>query len=168
MPAFDRCDVRPLTAADLEMVLAWRNHPDIRRCMLTQHEISLEEHRAWFERAREDSSRCLLVAEERGTPFGFVHFSGVRAAGVADWGFYAAPGAPKGAGTKLGASALDVAFRELQLHKVCGQALDFNEASIRMHTRLGFTQEGVLRDQHRIGGKHHDLFCYGLLRREWL
>lgn len=168
MSTFDRCEIRPLAAADLPMVLSWRNHPDVRRCMLTQHEISLAEHQAWFVRAQNDSSRSLLVAQDGDVPLGFVHFARVHIGGIAEWGFYAAPGAPKGAGTKLGATALDFGFRDLQLHKVCGQALDYNDASVRLHTRLGFVNEGVLREQHCIDGTYHDLFCYGLLRREWL
>ncbi len=94
---------------------------------------------------------------------GFVQFSGVAPGGIADWGFYAAPEARKGSGSKLGVAALGFAFETLGLHKVCGQALDFNEASIRFHLRLGFQQEGVLREQKRIGGKYHDLICFGLL-----
>lgn len=159
--------VRPMIIADLPAVLSWRNHPDVRRYMLTQHEIDLEEHTRWFERASQDPSRRLLVVEAVHGPLGFVHFSGVAAAGVADWGFYAVPGAPKGSGRRLGRMALAHAFDVLDLHKVCGQALDFNEASVRFHLSLGFQREGVLRQQCRVNGRYHDLVCFGLLSNEW-
>jgi UDP-4-amino-4,6-dideoxy-N-acetyl-beta-L-altrosamine N-acetyltransferase len=152
---------------DLEAVLTWRNHPDVRCYMLTQHEIALDEHREWFARASVDPARCLLIVEEGQTPLGFVHFAGVSPGGIADWGFYAVPDAPKGSGRRLGAAALDHAFRTLDLHKVCGQALDFNGGSIRLHLALGFQQEGVLRRQCRLGGEYHDLVCFGLLASEW-
>lgn len=135
--------------------------------MLSQHEIGLDEHRRWFERAASDSSKCLLVVEESNQPLGFVHFSGVAPGGVAEWGFYAVPGAPKGTGRKLGRAALAHGFAQLALHKVCGQVLDFNEASIRFHLGLGFVQEGVLRQQVRIGSAYRDLICFGLLKHEW-
>lgn len=156
-----------MSANDVELVRMWRNHSDIRRYMLTQHEISHDEHRRWFERASEDPARRLLIVQEGEMAFGFVHFSGVVRGGVADWGFYAAPDAPRGSGRKLGMAALNYAFQTQELHKVCGQALDFNEASIRLHRMLGFQQEGVLRDQHRVGDTYHDLICFGLLRCEW-
>ena len=38
------------------MVLAWRNHPAVRGFMLTQHEISLDEHRQWFARVKLDKN----------------------------------------------------------------------------------------------------------------
>lgn len=41
--------IRPMVYADLERVLAWRNHPDVRRYMYTQHEITLDEHQRWYE-----------------------------------------------------------------------------------------------------------------------
>jgi UDP-4-amino-4,6-dideoxy-N-acetyl-beta-L-altrosamine N-acetyltransferase len=159
--------VRSLEASDLDRVLAWRNHPAVRAHMLTQHEIGIEEHRAWFARTGSDPSRCLLVLERDGEALGFVQFSQVSEGGAADWGFYAAPDAPQGTGTRLGQLALAHAFGALGLHKVCGQALDSNEASIRFHLRLGFRQEGVLREQHRVGGSYRDLVCFGLLRSEW-
>lgn len=45
--------LRPMTEADLAQVLAWRNHPDIRANMYTQHEITMAEHRAWWDRMHE-------------------------------------------------------------------------------------------------------------------
>ena len=32
---------------------------------------------------------------------------------------------------------------------------------------VGFRHEGVLRDWHRHGGRHHDVNVFGLLRDEW-
>lgn len=163
-----RCRVRPMQDSDLERVLSWRNHPDVRRHMLTQHEITLAEHSGWFARASQDPSRRLLVVEVDGQPKGFVQFSGISAVGVADWGFYNAPDASRGTGTLLGRAALDYAFRRLDLRKVCGQALHMNEGSIRFHRKLGFTQEGILRQQCLVAGNIQDLVCFGMLSHEWL
>lgn len=160
--------VRPMREQDLPQVLAWRNAPDIRRFMLSQHLISPEEHRAWFERIQREGTRELLVVESSRGPIGFAQFSARNAGGTADWGFYAAPDAPRGSGRLLGTAALRHAFETLDLHKVCGQAFAFNEASIHMHRALGFVQEGVLREQCLLEGRHHDLLCFGLLKREWI
>ncbi len=159
--------VRPLTADDLAIVLAWRNHPQVRQHMLTQQDISLPEHQAWFERLANDPGKRALVFEEGGRPLGFVHFSGVSQGGVADWGFYTAPDAPKGTGSKLGWAALALAFDTLGLHKVCGQVLASNAASIAFHCRLGFRQEGTLREQHRSAGHYEDILCFGIMSHEW-
>ena len=159
--------LRVMATADLEQVLAWRNHPEIRRYMYTTHEIGLDEHRAWFERASQDARKHLLIFESGGEARGFVNLSELSALGIADWGFYVAPDALKGTGLKLGVAALQYAFEKIGLHKVCGQALDFNERSIRFHGRLGFKQEGVLRDQHFNGEGYCSIVAFGILSHEW-
>lgn len=164
----DVCRVRRLAAQDLPAVLSWRNHPSVRSVMFSQHEIAPEEHQVWFERTSSDPSRRLLIVEDEAGPLGFVQFNDVVANGIADWGFYARPDAPKGTGRRLGTAALDHAFNELGLHKVCGQAITTNDASIAMHRRLGFVEEGILRDQKYVNGTYYSLMCFGLLRQEWL
>lgn len=159
--------IRAMTEQDLKMVLQWRNHIDIRRFMLTQHEISLEEHTMWFKRVSADPKRRLMLVEEDKQPLGFVQFSNVGVDEVSDWGFYIRPNSPKGSGKKLGVAALTHAFKVLKLHKVCGQAIAENIVSISFHQRLGFVQEGILREQSKVAGNRSDLFCFGLLSSEW-
>lgn len=159
-------NLRPMTEGDLEKVLLWRNHPEVRSYMYTQHEISLEEHSRWFACASKDPKRHLLVFEIDRSPLGFINIHQIAHAGVADWGFYVAPDAPSGTGRALGESALCYAFETLGLHKLCGQALAFNERSIRFHLNLGFQPEGVLRHQHFDGQHYHDVVCLGLLASE--
>lgn len=158
--------LRQMGLADLEMVLAWRNHPEVRCYMFTQHEIGLEEHTRWFECASQDSSRHLLIFGNQDIALGFIHIHEVAPGGIADWGFYAAPDAPKGTGRQLGYAALKYAFTAVGYTKLCAQALSYNERSIRFHQNLGFKKEGVLRQQHFDGKRYHDVVCFGLLANE--
>lgn len=159
--------VRKITSDDLELVLAWRNHPEIRRHMFTQREITLDEHLLWFEGSRQDVTHQLLVYERAGVAEGFVQFTGAYAGSAANWGFYAAPDSPRGTGKKLVRAALGFGFNTIGLHKICGQALDFNIASINLHLAVGFRQEGLLREQRLVGGSYCNLIYFGLLKSEW-
>lgn len=162
-------NLRPLTEADLPLVRSWRNHPAVRGVMFSTHPITEAEHQAWFERQRSDPTRRLWLYEDaQGQPAGFIHFSSVAPGGVAEWGFYAAPGAPRGTGSALCSAGLERVFRAEQVHKVCGQVLAGNAASLALHRRLGFAEEGRLRQQHRAGTVYHDVLCFGLLATEWL
>jgi UDP-4-amino-4,6-dideoxy-N-acetyl-beta-L-altrosamine N-acetyltransferase len=163
----ENLQIRSMAEDDLTMVLAWRNHPEVRRFMFTQHEISLTEHVQWFMRVVQDNTRRLLIVQDQDSPIGYVQFSNVESGGVADWGFYTRPDAAKGTGRKIGISALDHAFSQFKLHKVCAQAIETNHASIRFHDRLGFKREGVLRDQKRMNEQYQTLICFGLLADEW-
>lgn len=160
--------LRPMQAHDLERVLAWRNHPEVRRHMYTQRLITLEEHRGWFERASQDPQRHLLIYEQEGEPLGFVNLNVVDvAAGRAEWGFYLAPEAPRGSGQGLGKCTLIYAFTMLKLHKLCGEVLADNTRSQRFHERLGFRREATHRDHFHDGNTYHDVIGFGLLAEEW-
>jgi len=156
-----------MVTEDLERVLGWRNHHEVRRYMYTQHEITLEEHTRWFERTFRNPSHHLLIFESDSVPLGFINIHESASRGVAAWGFYVAPDAPKGTGCQLGQAALHYAFSDVGLQKLCGQALAYNERSIKFHLSQGFQQEGVLRDQHFDGQGYHHVVCFGLLAREW-
>lgn len=167
MQQIDKCVVRIMNSGDLTDVLAWRNHLNIRHYMINQHKISMAEHVSWFERKSADISSKLTIVEEHGSPIGFAQFNNVAIGGISEWGFYTVPGSAKGSGRKLGHAALHFAFETILLHKVCGSALSHNEASIGFHKTLGFRQEGLQRDQYKIGNDYFDLHCFGLLASDW-
>ena len=158
--------IRTMRKQDLTRVLAWRNHPNVRKFMYTQHEIDFSEHEKWFHECQQDSRKLLLIFEVKQMPMGFVNLN-IGDGKVAHWGFYTAPEANKGTGWRLAKTALNHAFDKVELHKICGEALAFNEPSIKFHQKLGFKREGTLREQHFDGTAYHDVLCFGLLRSEW-
>jgi ribosomal-protein-serine acetyltransferase len=62
---------------------------------------------------------------------------------------------------------IDIAFGELGLHRVVIRAGVENLRSRAIPERLGFTYEGVAREEGRGSGGFYDLAVYGLLDREW-
>jgi RimJ/RimL family protein N-acetyltransferase len=57
-------------------------------------------------------------------------------------------------------------FRELRYQKVTVNVYSFNEASIRLHERLGFTLEGRLRRMHYTNGQFYDELYFGMTAEE--
>lgn len=160
--------IRDMVSSDLDMVLNWRNHPDVRNFMYSQHEISKVEHQDWFKSALISDSRHLLIFVLNDEPMGFIGFTRQKQdSQVADWGFYLAPIAPKGAGKLLGESALDFAFSKLGIRKVCGEVLNSNQKSMNFHESLGFTREGIRREHFQNDVSVLDVFLYGILKHEW-
>lgn len=160
--------LRPLEEADLDMLLQWRNAPEVRRYMYTQHRIGESEHHQWFQCAQQNFQRHLLIVEHNNQPFGFVNIQIMdHLAKRAEWGFYLSPNARRGSGQSLGKAALEYAFIRLELHKLCGEALANNMRSRTFHERLGFRRESYLRDHHFDGHTYRDVIGYGLLHGEW-
>ncbi|WP_240967359.1 MULTISPECIES: UDP-4-amino-4,6-dideoxy-N-acetyl-beta-L-altrosamine N-acetyltransferase [Pseudomonas] len=159
--------LRLLTEPDLPLLLDWRNDPAINRYMFNQRPIQLAEHIQWFCRAAQDPKYTLLIYENNSTPLGHINFTEKPDSGIAEWGFYIAPDAPRGTGSSMCTAALRMAFLEIKLRKISAQVLAYNERSLHLHQKLGFQQEGVLRDQHFDGNHYHSIHCFGLLAQEW-
>lgn len=152
--------IRRMTAADLSMVLKWRNHPQVRQAMYTQHRIGESEHRQWFAQAEQDVSRSLLIFESNEQPLGFVQFHSQQK-GQAIWGFYLAPDAPRGTGHELGQCALQYAFSEAGFCCLLAEVLCDNEASLRFHRRLGFVEQGTKQVAE------HNVVCFCITAEQW-
>lgn len=169
MNVLKKAEVKCLTEADLEMVLNWRNQDTIRAMMYTSRLISSDEHLNWFKQLQNNpSSRSLLFYFED-QPYGVVNINRINPTNLTcDWGFYMGEeAAPKGLGTVLGYKALEYIFKKLQMRKVCAEVLDYNEPSIHFHRKLGFIEEGCLREQVLKGGKYNDVILMGMFARNW-
>ncbi|MDU3814909.1 UDP-4-amino-4,6-dideoxy-N-acetyl-beta-L-altrosamine N-acetyltransferase [Mixta calida] len=164
----DMFQLRKMAPTDLEQVLAWRNHDSIRQMMFSTDLITAEAHKNWYEKVSVDPKRHLLIYEADGNAAGFVQLSCVGDGGIGEWGFYTDPAAPKGTGKNMAKLVMPYVFQQLQLHKICGQVLSFNQRSIRYHQQQGFKLEGTLREQHYDGKAYHDVLCFGLLRTDWI
>ena len=64
------------------------------------------------------------------------------------------------------AAVLRYYFQELRYQKVTVHVYSFNTASIRLHEKLGFLQEGRLRRTVFTNGEHFDTLIYGLTAEE--
>lgn len=58
-------------------------------------------------------------------------------------------------------------FQERRYQKVTVSVYSFNEASMRLHERLGFQLEGQLRRMVYTDGNYHDLLMYGMTVEEF-
>ncbi|KAJ3562569.1 hypothetical protein NPX13_g8522 [Xylaria arbuscula] len=58
-------------------------------------------------------------------------------------------------------------FQMAGLHRVQIQAFSFNAGAMRLYQRLGFKEEGRIRDHLFFAGGWHDNMIYGILEDEW-
>jgi RimJ/RimL family protein N-acetyltransferase len=63
--------------------------------------------------------------------------------------------------------ALGYYFLERRYQKVTTAVDEFNAASLRLHRRLGFQQEGQLRRMSFSGGHYYDQLVFGMTREEF-
>jgi RimJ/RimL family protein N-acetyltransferase len=58
-------------------------------------------------------------------------------------------------------------FDERRFQKCEAQAYDYNSASISLHRKLGFTEEGRLRRHVFLAGEYHDELLFGMTVEEF-
>jgi ribosomal-protein-serine acetyltransferase len=100
---------------------------------------------------------------------------GVAGVHAVDWlngktsiGYWLAEGAQgRGLMTAAVRTLLGLAFEEWGLHRVEIHVAPDNRRSRAIPERLGFREEGVLREAGRVGGGYLDNVVYGLLEEEW-
>lgn len=160
--------LKQLKETDLHQVLEWRNHDHIRKWMTNTHLIAYEDHYNWFVKNNADENKLFYVFEYQEQAEGYVSLQKIAHSDCFEWGFYVRPESQKGMGTLLGEAVLDLAFQKLNIQKVFGQVLGFNEKSIHFHQKLGFKLEGRLRNQFQDERGIYDIFQFGLLQTEWL
>ena len=104
--------LRPMCDDDLELVLSWRNAPNVRKNMYSQDEIALSDHLRWWANINESPQDAYFVFEQDVEPLGVVSFTEIDLKNQsALWAFYASPSAPKGTGSPVAiACAFAVAF----------------------------------------------------------
>ncbi len=161
---------RKLQPEHKEKVRGWRNLPQIRRYMLTDHEISPEEHAAWFERVIDNPRYRHWIIRSNEEDVGLLNLYDVDFQNRrCYWGVYVAHSVDRGEHIGMFAEyfALECVFHELQLEKLCCETLAFNRGVLRMHQAFGFVEEGRLRRHIVKDGEAHDVVCMGILRSEW-
>ncbi len=67
--------VRTATDEDRELLFEWANDPEVRKASFDTHEITWEEHCAWFERIMSAGNVLQYILEEDGKPSGQIRFA---------------------------------------------------------------------------------------------
>lgn len=162
-------NIRPIYDDELEIMLEWRNTPEIRNNMYTTNIISLENHLKWYQNIKNNPNmNYFMYVDAQNNPSGIIAFTDIDFKNNhAFWAFYANPIAQKGTGSKMEFLALDYAFNQLNLHKLNCEVLSHNHTVIKLHKKFGFIEEGIFRQQHIHENKYINIHRLGILKSEW-
>lgn len=164
-----KCELKRLDKKNLELILGWRNHPDVRKYMYTRHEISLSEHQEWFDQVSTSDSKEYFLFFLQDIPVGVIGFMDIRPDLFSCvWAFYADPAAPRGCGTLMEFFALEYIFEERGISNLNCEVLSFNASVIKLHKKFGFTEvETKLMGYEDADGKKSDIVELALSSNDW-
>ncbi|MEV6794897.1 N-acetyltransferase family protein [Streptomyces sp. NPDC051320] len=156
--------VRPGNEGDLVALTDLYNHYIRETAITFDTEIfTPEQRRPWLLSHREDGAHRLLVAQDVPSAriLGYATSSGFRPKAAYSTSVEATVYcAPEAAGQGIGTLLYKSLFEELQnedVHRAYAGVTLPNEASVRLHTRFGFTPVGTYREVGRKFGRYHDV-----------
>jgi RimJ/RimL family protein N-acetyltransferase len=166
--------LRELERTDVPVVNRWRQDRSLTASLGAPHRhIGIEVDERWFEaylQRRGTDVRCAICTDERPDPIGLVSLTGIdpvhkHAELHIQLGDHDSQG--KGIGTEATQAMVLHGFRDLNLHRIYLFVLDSNHAARRMYEKIGFRQEGTMREAAFKDGRYEDVHVMGLLQAEF-
>jgi len=127
----------------------------------------MESHLQWFNSQRQDRLDYVICLKDSEKPIGTVSFVDINMQDLkAEAGKMLGNKSMRGKG--LGKEAfilwLSYGFKELNLNRIYIRTLSHNSVNIELNKKLGFRQEGVLRQDYKSNAGFQDVMVMGLLR----
>lgn len=171
----ERTNLRAMERADVPALHRWLNAPEALRgwgdsvAAVSQQEVARRVEGWLAEEATRNRPAAFVVETLAGAPVGMVVVAVDRpeARSVelsllldpAHWGH--------GYGTDAMETILDACFSAWNLHRVTLHCEAGNDRARRLYAKLGFTEEGTLREAAFIDGAYADVLVLGLLAEAW-
>lgn len=169
--------LRPIRKSDISLFLKWFNDPEVTQYLGVYLPFTEIEEERWIEelataKPKRDIVFIVEIIENNITkPIGNCGLYKINQKdqnaeialiiGEKDyWG--------KGYGTEALQLLIDYGFNQLNLHRIFGFVIEFNERNIKLCKKLRFKEEGRLREARFKNGRFWDVIIFGLLREEWM
>jgi len=163
-------NIRRVTNKDIPLILKWFDDEEINYFIQSpQFTYSAKE----LEKRNEDITKRLffIIETKKGIPIGFILLSNIQwehrnsEVGVAICEkkyrnlFF---------GVDTFITFFDYIFNTLNLHKIYGIIVEYNDVHIRLAERGGLKREGVLREHYFRDGKYYNGYFYGMVKKDYL
>jgi RimJ/RimL family protein N-acetyltransferase len=165
----DLVRLRAIETSDVQWVNANFWNPNVTRFLVAVWPESSDGTRAFLEGQRTSETSVLFLIETlAGEPVGACSLDGIdartRTASLGIW--IAEEHWDLGLGTDAVRILCRFGFREMNLFRIELHVYDSNERGTRAYEKAGFREEGRLRGDQFVDGKHIDVVVMGLLADE--
>lgn len=133
--------LRPISKNDIDMLYSWRNHPQVRKMMFNNKPISIEEHRAFWNKLLAEKTALSFIILYENEPVGMVRLDKKEEFYEVD--IFVAPFAQ---GKGIGSEALGLVINEAKqngIRKLGARIKKENAASHKAFLNNGFTEKYV-------------------------
>jgi RimJ/RimL family protein N-acetyltransferase len=168
----DLVKLRAMEPSDAEALLRWDHDPDVMRWMDAGYALSLAQVRTWLDqRPRNGYGDALFGIEvaDDATLIGLIRLRDAKPeTGCAELDIYLGEKQYWGRGYATDAvrAVCRYGFEKMRLHKITLTVVTENHAAHHVYRKVGFVDEGRLRQVFRHEGRWHDKYTMGLLEDE--
>lgn len=160
--------LRPITIADTDMVVKWRNEKAVVENFIYRKPVTRKDHLNWLETKVDKGlvHQFVVCLNDDNRAVGSVYLQHFEEENKkAESGVFMGDESIKGKGIGTEAVRLlkQYAFDELGLHKLMARVLAYNVASLKLHEKAGYNKEAYLKDELFIEGKYEDLVLFGAI-----
>jgi ribosomal-protein-alanine N-acetyltransferase len=170
-----RVYLRALDIEDHMLINKWRNDAEIQSLTAgNRYYVSLAMEKRWVEEKALDNSKnvywaiCLSITGEM---IGYTSVNNIDWRNrKAEWGGIVigeSAHRSKGYASEAAFLMMEYVFCELGLHRFWGHWLEDHTASVLMGKKLGFKEEGMLRDDVYKDGAFHNVVTMSILESEF-
>ena len=129
-----------LKLEEKEMILKWRNHPDIRKWMYNQDEIKFEEHLNFIDSLKLRKDKLYFLVKKEDEFIGVIDFLDLDKKEIF-YGIYSNPNSKiMGVGRILNEISIDFAFNSLKAHKLKLEVFEDNIQVRNLHKKYKFRE----------------------------
>lgn len=176
--------------ANIEQLRQWRNDPELRQWFREYKDITKSKQETWYKERGNNSSpehvyfQIMSLGSENIIGAGEQEYTKeqriknrylIGCCGLhyidfrlrkAEFGIFIAKDRGQGKGKEALKMMCDYGFKELNLHKIWGEIYSGNE-SINVYRKVGFKEDGILRDNFFHNGKYGNSTMMSILENEW-
>lgn len=162
--------LRPITYADTEDIIRWRNKDDVRSNFVYQELFTKETHEHWMKTMVETGKvvQMIICDIETGQSLGTAYIRDIdHHHHKGEYGMFVGEPAARGKGVGSSSARLMIQYghEELGLHKVYMRVFSDNISSIKACEKAGFVKEGCLCDDVCINGEYRDMLWMAHLEK---
>lgn len=163
--------LRPISSRDTDLIVAWRNDPEVYRHFIYRGPFTPEIHENWLKTKVATGEVVQYIIENKAErrPIGSVYLRDIDPRHEsAEYGIFIGDAEyhGKGYGTETARLFTRFGLDVLGLHRISLRVLADNPGARRSYEKAGFVTEGIARQMVKLDGSFKDVVFMAILSEE--